>query len=258
MRVHHRLVNMFMFMALGEMQPNTQAHQSASHKQLNGNGLSESHDSNYRTKEWCGRKISAGTRRTKMPKRDYEKSEAYPVAKKTDDARKQNIKRTRQRASGRESERDTDGSGNEALEFDNLQGIGQRNFSRQIVVEAPHDAGADDGEGANYARHRGSAGPRESGSAGNKENHAERNSAIEILMEDEPSHQCGRCAFKGQQQRGRSGVSAGQSHHQQDGTRYSAGSDCRCQPWDVLSAKGWLSGCRRQDSMGEPTQYRHA
>ena len=51
MRVHHWLVKMFMFVALGEMQPNTQSHQTSSHKQLDGNGLSESQNRNDRTKK---------------------------------------------------------------------------------------------------------------------------------------------------------------------------------------------------------------
>ena len=152
MRVHHGLVNMFMFVALREMQPNTQSHQTASHKQLNGNEFSKSHDGNYRAQEWRGRKIGAGTCRPEMPKRDDEQREAYAVAKQPDDTGKQSIKRTGQRTPGPESNRDTDGSGKQSLEFDNLQGIGQRNFPRQIVVEAPHDAGADDGDGANRAR----------------------------------------------------------------------------------------------------------
>ena len=93
MRVHHWLVGMFVFMALGEMQPNTQSHQNPGHKQLNGDGLSENQNRNDRTKKRSGRKIGAGARRAEMPERDNEQRKAYAVAKKTDAAGKQNIKR---------------------------------------------------------------------------------------------------------------------------------------------------------------------
>ena len=102
------------------------------------------------------------------------------------------------------------------------------------------------------------AGPRESGSAGNEADHAERDPAIKILVKDEPGHQRGRCAFKGQQQRGRSGIGSGQSQHQQDGTSDASGRNRSGQPRDILSPKGLLPGRRSQDRMGEPTQNRHA
>ena len=129
-----------MFVALSEVQPNTHAHQTAGHNQLNGDGFSQSQNSNDRAQERGGREIGAGARRTEMPKRDDEQREADAVAEKTDHTGQQSIRHGRQRPSSPQSKYDADRPGNQSLEFDNLQGIGQRYFARQIVVEAPHDA----------------------------------------------------------------------------------------------------------------------
>ena len=114
-------------------------------------GSPRANNGNDRAEERSGREICAGARRAEMPERDDEKREAHAVAKKTDDAGKQSIERARQRSPGPKSKRDIDRPSNQPLELDNLQGIGQRDLSRQIVVEAPHDAGADDGDGADDA-----------------------------------------------------------------------------------------------------------
>ncbi len=70
MRVRHRLVNMFMFVPLGEMQPDAQSHHAAGQQQLNGDGLSQAHNGNDGAEEWGRRKICAGAQ---MPEHDDEK-----------------------------------------------------------------------------------------------------------------------------------------------------------------------------------------
>ena len=50
--------------------------------------------------------------------------------------------------------------------------------------------------------------PRQDPGAGDKACHAQRNPAVVIFMEDEPSHQCGRRSLQRQQQRGSRGVGA--------------------------------------------------
>ena len=128
MRVRHGLVGMFMFVAFCQVKPNPKSHQTPGHKKLEGDGLSKNQYSRDCAQERCGREIRAGARGPEMPKRDNEQREAYAVAKKTDEAGQQDIKRLRQRSSGRKSKRDSDGPGGQSLELDNLQRIGQRNF----------------------------------------------------------------------------------------------------------------------------------
>jgi len=57
---------MFMFVALREVQPDTQAHQTAGDKQLNSDGFSQSENSNDSAQEWGGREICPGARRTEL------------------------------------------------------------------------------------------------------------------------------------------------------------------------------------------------
>src|SRR4029079_7094550 len=177
MRVRHGLVDMLMLVAFREVKPNTQPHEGPGHEELDGDRFSKSQNGNGRTQKWSGREIRSGARRAEMPKRDNEQREAYAVAKKTDDARKQSIRRAGQRSTGPKPKRNTDGSGNQALELDNLQRIGKRYLSRQIVVEAPHDAGADYGNGTDSTRQRRGAGPRKNDGAGHEADHAKRDPA---------------------------------------------------------------------------------
>lgn len=79
------LAGIFMFVAFCEVEPNTQSHKAPGHKQLNGDRLSKSENSNDRPKKRCGREIGASARRADMPKRDDKKCNTYAVAKKTDD-----------------------------------------------------------------------------------------------------------------------------------------------------------------------------
>ena len=129
-RVPHRLVGVLVLMAFREVQPNAHAHQAASHQQLNGDGFAKSSDRNHRAKEWSGREIGAGARRSEMSKRDDEQREADAIAEKADDARQQSIKSARHRSSGPKPKCETDRTGNQSLQFNNLQGIGQRNLPR--------------------------------------------------------------------------------------------------------------------------------
>ena len=258
MCVRHGLVDMFVFMAFGEVKPNTQRHETTGDKKLDGDRLSKSNNGDDRAQKRSGREIGARPRCAEIPERDDEQRKAYTVAKKTDDAGQQSIRRTGQRSPGPESQCDINRPGQQSLELDNLQRIGQRHLASQIVVEAPHDASADDGNGAENALQRRGAGPGERSSTCNKADHAQHDPAIKILVKDEPGHQSGRCSFKSQQQRSRSGIGSGQPQHQQNGTSNASGRDGSAQPRDVLSAQRLLPSCWSQDRMGEPTQNRHA
>jgi hypothetical protein len=89
--VRHRLVDMLMFMALGDVQPNAQSHQAASQQKLNGDGFSKANNGNYCAEERSRRKICASARGAQMPERGDEKCKAHAVAQKADDACKQSI-----------------------------------------------------------------------------------------------------------------------------------------------------------------------
>ena len=86
MAVRKRLVDMFMLVALGEVQPNAQSHQAACEEQLNGNWLAQSNNGNRCAEEWRRRKIRTGTRGAQLSQREDEKCKAHAVSQKTDNA----------------------------------------------------------------------------------------------------------------------------------------------------------------------------
>ena len=60
-----------------------------------------------------------------MPQREDEKCKAHAVSEKADNACKQRIRRARKRTACPKSNGNTDRSGNQPLELDNLQRIGK-------------------------------------------------------------------------------------------------------------------------------------
>ena len=83
------------------------------------------------------------------------------------------------------------------FQFDDLQGIGKRDLAREIVVEAPGNAGADDRQRAGQAQERRLSRPGQHCRAGNQARHAERDPPVEVLVENEPRHEGRRHAFQG-------------------------------------------------------------
>lgn len=66
MRMFERLMTVFVFMSLCQMQPHTQTHQESGHEQWDRHRVAHQHGE-YRTEERCHREIGAGASRTEMP-----------------------------------------------------------------------------------------------------------------------------------------------------------------------------------------------
>ena len=146
MRVHHRLVDVLVLVALSDVQPDTQRHERSCREELRGDGLSERNDGGNSPQEGRGREIGSCSRRSQIAERNDEKRQAYAVSQKANNHRKNRRKRWGQQSSGPEAKREIDWSGDKTLELDNLQRIGQRNLTCQIIVEAPRHAGTENRE----------------------------------------------------------------------------------------------------------------
>lgn len=65
-------VLMLVLVRLGEMQPDSAAHEKASHDQLRGYGLVQQEQRRDRTQEWSGGEIGSGSRGAEMTEAHHE------------------------------------------------------------------------------------------------------------------------------------------------------------------------------------------
>src|SRR5581483_6201311 len=198
--VLQRIMDVFVLMLLRQVQPHPEAYEQARDHELEGDGFAQKKDGRDGADEGRRRKIRARARRPEMAQRRDEKSKADAVTEETHDPRQRYRNEARKTAADKEAKGQTDGTGNEALQLDDLKWIGQRHLAREIVVQPPCSARAGDGEGAEQAGHRRFARPCEYGSARDQTRHADRDAPVEILMKDEPRHQRRGDTFERQQQ----------------------------------------------------------
>ena len=84
-----------------------------------------------------------------IAQRHDEEGEADAITEETHDpCQKSALERPGRVPPVEEAKRETDGAGDEAFELDDLQRIGERHFTREVVVEPPRSTGTDDGERA--------------------------------------------------------------------------------------------------------------
>ena len=95
--VRHRLVNVLMLMAFGEMQPYPRRHERARDDELRRHRLAEYHNRNRTAEKRCGGKIGAGARGPKMAQGDDKERQAHAISEKSDDAREGDSRDVRER-----------------------------------------------------------------------------------------------------------------------------------------------------------------
>src|SRR5277367_5943359 len=81
--VLHRLVRVFVFVALGHMEPKTHPHQQSGCNELRRHGFVQQHNSDQRADKGREREVSARAGGAEMPQRQHEENETHPYAKKT-------------------------------------------------------------------------------------------------------------------------------------------------------------------------------
>src|SRR6185312_6881208 len=117
--------------------------------------------------------------------------EAQTVAKKANDGCSCGRRDAWKRAADRKAKHKIDGTRDETLQLDNLQGIGERHLSGKVVVKSPGDTCARDGQRSREAAKGRRSDPGYGHRASHDAGHAERDPHVEILAEDEPRYQAG-------------------------------------------------------------------
>src|SRR5262249_57421597 len=92
-------------------------------------------------------------------RRNKKRRRLHAEAKKADEAGERGGGRAGICPADREAEKEIKRTGDQSLQLDDLQRIGERYFPRQVVVEAPGDAGASNRERAGKALDCRRAGP---------------------------------------------------------------------------------------------------
>ena len=85
MGVRSDLVNVLVFVMLGDVQPNANGHQNSRDDKLDGERFAQSHNGRGTADERGCCKIRSGPRGPKMSKSKNEQSEAHAVSEKSDD-----------------------------------------------------------------------------------------------------------------------------------------------------------------------------
>jgi hypothetical protein len=126
-----------MFVMLGDVQPDAYGHQRCGDEKLGGQRLAERKHGGRGAEEGRGREIGTGPRRAEMTQRQHEQRQAGTIAQHPDESGKSDGARSRQRTAHPQSQGDVAGARDQPLQLDDLQGVGKRDLPRQVVVEPP-------------------------------------------------------------------------------------------------------------------------
>ncbi len=201
MIVFARLMGMVMRMVFGEVKPDAAAHQPGSKEEAWTCRFAQKNHGHCPTYEGSERKVGTGPSGTQFTKRNDEQSEAHPVSHESHQPSGQQDPGRGHLRTYDQSERRIHGTGAPSFDKRDLDRIGCRDLSRQIVVQGPAKAGARDGSGTPRRPDHRSALPGEGqGSRGNK-CHPPCNAGVEVFSECEPRQQSGEDAFQVEQQR---------------------------------------------------------
>ena len=118
-----RFMQMFMCMVLGQMKPNTKAHQRRSNPKRQRCGFREDHQGRSRSYKWCRRKVGAGAGCSQTPQGQYKQNKTDAVAQKTDRHRGQQSGKSGQHGTHTYRNQRIDCACHDALGSSNEQGI---------------------------------------------------------------------------------------------------------------------------------------
>jgi len=135
------IVNMFMLVSFGKMEPQANCHENAGSDQPQCHCIAEHEDRKRRADEGRHREICTCPGRSEVAKPQHKENDADPDTKQPDDG-------SRHRQRGRDCWRaEVNGqpgvhrTGHQTLHRCDLNGVGSRELARQFVVDAPGEAG---------------------------------------------------------------------------------------------------------------------
>ncbi len=143
MTVRHILVRVLVGMPLGNYEPRGGNHQHKRDAERGGECFPEGENCNRGADEWRGAEMRSGTRAAKMPQREDEQHEADTVTQETDRERAGERRRWREVQPERERQDEIERSCRKPFYYRQHDRIGRRNPAREVVVETPAKACAD-------------------------------------------------------------------------------------------------------------------
>src|SRR6516225_11661590 len=152
--VKEQFVHMLMLVLFGEMQIHARRHEPGSADQRPCDRFTEQRNRDRSADKGSGRKICSGAGRTEMAQSQYEERQANTITEETDDSgRGKNLLFGKLRTMGNAQGSIDDPSSN-TLDHGDLHRIGGAEFSGQVVIDAPADAGCNDQRTAPAHSHR--------------------------------------------------------------------------------------------------------
>ena len=145
--VFHRLMNVFVVMALGKMQIQAETHESRRKYELLRDWLVQHGDRHDGPDKRRQRKVRAGACASEVTQRQNEQNEADADAEKPDGGRNADHRCRRQARAERERQAEIDAAGGQSLDQRDQDRIGGRKFAGQVVVYAPGKACAGHSQG---------------------------------------------------------------------------------------------------------------
>ena len=237
MFVFHRFVRVLMFVALGDVKPNANAHEGRRGDQPASQRLTEGDDGKHGPDERCRREIGASARRTELSQRAHEQGEAHTVAQKAEQDCLGGLRPFGPRCAKRDGQEDVHGTGHEPLEHRNLNRVASGHLLREVVVDRPTRAGGRDREGAKKTAPREATLPREQRAAADDRRHSKRDPSIDVLPEHDPRDRRREDAFEIEQQRGSRRRRARQPDEQKHGAEHAAKENRPTEPWCVAHSE---------------------
>lgn len=121
--MHDPFVLMLVSMRFGEVKPDPETHQEASHEYLQRCRLTQHDDRDRGAHERGGREIRARPRGADVPQGDHEQNEAHAITGEARDAREGDRNQIRDSAVRRQREQKVGASRDEPLDHSDLHGI---------------------------------------------------------------------------------------------------------------------------------------
>lgn len=123
MGMFERFVEVFVFMPLCDMKIDANAHQDGRPDQLHSYRIAQYCEGDEGANEWSGRKVGAGAGGSKMPQRQNEQHQAYPIAKQADDASASDRRNGGKTGASTKRKRQVDRTGHQPLDHRDLHRV---------------------------------------------------------------------------------------------------------------------------------------
>ena len=142
-RMDHRNMGVHVFMLFSQVQPDASRHQRASNPKPGAWRIAQHDEGNSGPHERRDRKIGAGPGSAEVAQGQHKEDQAQAISAEAHDPGKKCAARRRHRHPEGKRDGEIHHAGDQALDACDLYGVTGRYFARQVVVDSPAQAGAD-------------------------------------------------------------------------------------------------------------------